>query len=65
MVGANHPARIHPRDLLKIEIPLPPLSKQQERVETCEERHAQIDAAREVIDTQRQELDASATALWD
>lgn len=63
MVGANHP-RLHPKDLMGIEIPLPELPRQQElMVELCELR-AKIDEATTAARTMRVELEGRVDALW-
>lgn len=63
MVGANHP-RLHPRDLLRIEIPLPDLEDQRELMAEAAELRAKIDDAAQAMMTLRGQLDAKVEGVW-
>lgn len=63
MVGANHP-RLHPKDLLGIEIPLPSLEQQGELMSDLAELQAKIDEAAQASKAMREDLARRVEALW-
>jgi type I restriction enzyme M protein len=63
MVGANHP-RLHPGDLLKIELPLLCVEEQLRFVETVRELQQQIDDATRRARELRADLDERVDSLW-
>lgn len=64
MVGSNHP-RIHPKDLLRIKIPVPPAELQRSLAERAAEMQALARAAREEAEGLERGADAVICSIWD
>jgi type I restriction enzyme S subunit len=63
MVGANHP-RIHPKDLLGIPIPVPPVELQRSLATSAAEMQALACAAREDAEDLERRANAILCAIW-
>lgn len=63
MVGANHP-RIHPKDLLRLAVPVPPLEEQHKLMEAIESIESRMTEAEREKDRCRQEIERAFAAYW-
>jgi type I restriction enzyme M protein len=63
MVGANHP-RIHPKDLLGIPIPVPPVKLQRALAKRAAEMQARACAARQEAEDMERRADSILCAIW-
>jgi len=63
MVGANHP-RIHPKDLLGIPIPVPPIELQRSLAESAAEMQALACAARQDAEDLERRANAILCEIW-
>jgi type I restriction enzyme M protein len=63
MVGANHP-RIHPKDLLGIPIPVPPVKLQRALAKRAAEMQARACAARQEAEDLERRADSILCAIW-
>lgn len=63
MTGANHP-RIHPKDLLAIQVPVPPIDLQRSLAKSAAEMQARASAAREDADNFEHQANTILSAIW-
>jgi type I restriction enzyme M protein len=63
MVGANHP-RIHPKDLLGISIPVPPIELQRSLTKRAAAMQSRAHAAREKAEDLERQANAILCAIW-